>query len=333
MTRWLGRRLYAAGVATVAVVAAGVTVGPALARGVGQVVVGSKPKVSVTRIDHVGRRAIVASGTVAGKPWQIEVMKARSFAGTWECAPAPLFATYCQIGIDRIRGSFRRGRPAIIYASGQTLLGRVRADVRRVRVRLSDGVIIDLRPATAYQRHWIGLVIPSGATVTMVTAYAGGVPIGHSSPFVGADGNYDFLTWLKPGDDGPPIEITDIGPRVVPGDQLYVGPWGNCVGWPDQITCWPLGTKFMSGSVYDYPHAPVTPRSVVMAVRSDIAYLQLTLSTGKVRRVHAVHGAGVGFIAYRVRQRPRILRWGLYDSAGRKLSGGHGPPDAVVQGA
>ncbi len=332
MARLTGRRLSVAGASAVAVVAVSLAVGPALARGVGHVV-GGKPPVSVTRIDHVGRRAIIASGTVAGKPWQIEVMKAESFAGTWECAPAPLFATYCQIGIDRVPGSFSSGRPAIIEAAGQTLLGRVRADVRRVRVRLSDGAIIDLRPATAYDRHWIGLVMPAGATITMVTAYTAGKPIAHSTPFVGSDGNYQFLTWLRPGDDGPAVATKDINSEVVPGDQLYVGPWGNCVGWPDQFSCWPLGTTFMSGSVYAYPHSPVTPRSVVMAVRPDISYLRLTLSNGTVQRVHTVYGAGVGFIAYRVKKDPSILRWGLYDSAGRKLSGGNGPPDSVLQGA
>jgi hypothetical protein len=332
VARLTGRRLAVAVAAAAVVIAGGVAVGPALARGVSQVV-GGQPKVSVTRIDHVGRRAIVASGTVGGKPWQIEVMKAETFAGTWVCAPAPLFSTYCQIGIDRVPGSFKNGEPAILKAAGQTMLGRVRPDVARVRVRLSDGVIIDLRPATAYERHWVGLVMPVGATITMVTAYAHGKPIAHSTPFVGADGNYDFLTWLPPGVNGPAIATKDIGPRVVPGDQLYVGPWGNCVGWPDQFTCWPLGTRYMSGSVYDYPHAPVTPRSVVIAVRPDIAYLQLTLSNGRVRRVHTINGAGVGFIAYKVTEHPRILQWGLYDSAGRRLSAGHGPPDSEVQGA
>ena len=306
--------------------------GPGLARAVGHVVTGGTPKVSVTRLHFSAREGIIASGTIAGKPWQIEVMKSSSFAGSWDCAPARRFATYCQIGIDRLGGPIPTGMPGIISAAGQTLLGKVRADIRRIRVRLSDGVIIDLHPVAAYGQRWVGLVFPVGASVSMVTAYAHGAAIAHNTPYIAADGNYVFLSWLSPGIDGPAIETKPINPQIVPGDQLAVGPWGNCVGWPDQFSCWPLGTQFLSGPIYAFPHAPLTPRSVVMAVPPNVAYLKLKFSNGVSRRLHVVYGAGVGFVAYKVRSKPAIRTWGFYSSSGHELSGGVGPPDSSVMG-
>ncbi len=333
MARFTLRHLHVAEAAAVVVIALGVAVGPGLARAVGHVVTGGTPKVSVTRLAPKAREGIVASGTIAGKPWQIEVMKASSFAGSWECAPATRFATYCQIGSNRLWGRIPGGEPAMLSAAGQTLLGRVRADIRRIRVRLSDGVIIDLHPVVAYGRRWVGLVFPAGSSVSTVTAYAHGEPIAHSTPYIPENGNYEFLSWLSPGVDGPAIVTKPINPLIVPGDQLSVGPWGNCVGWPDQFVCWPLGAPFMSGSIYSFPHAPLTPRSVVMAVQPNVAYLRVTFSNGVSRRIHVVYGAGVGFVAYKVRSKPAIVKWGLYSSAGRRLSGGLGPPDTSVVGA
>ncbi|HET9897471.1 MAG TPA: hypothetical protein VFQ44_21275 [Streptosporangiaceae bacterium] len=332
MARFTARQLHVVEAAAVVVIALGVAVGPGLARAVGHVVTGGAPKLGVTRLAPTAREGIVASGTIAGKPWQIEVMRASSFAGTWQCAPAARFATYCQIGINRLWGKIPDGQPAMISAAGQTLLGRVRADVRRIRVRLSDNVIIDLHPVVAYGRHWVGLVFPTGASVSMVTAYAHGEAIAHNTPYIPVDGNYEFLSWLPPGVDGPAIETKPINPQIVPGDELSVGPWGNCVGWPDRFICWPLGVPYMSGSIYAFPHAPLTPRSVVMAVRPNIAYMQLRFSNGASRRIHVVYGAGVGFVAYKVRSKPLIVSWGLYSASGRKLFGGAGPPDSTVMG-
>ncbi len=291
----------------------------------------ARPRLIVTTLKHAAAGGVVAAGTINGKRWQIQLQGSQSWDGTWQCVPTILFATACQIGTNNLWGPFpSQSEPAFLGAAGQTMLGQVRDNVSRLNVRLSDGIVLKLRPVTAYGRRWVGLVFPAGVTMNRATAYSGAIQIAHTTPFIADDGNYSFLTWLGPGDHGPAIVTKAISRKVVPGDRLFVGPWGNCVGWPGAYSCWPLRSLNVSGWVYEFPHAPSTPRSVVMAVRSSVAYMLLHLSNGKTMRVRVVKGAGIGFVAYRITDNPSVLSWGLYSSRGVRLSGGNGPPDSNV---
>lgn len=236
----------------------------------------------------------------------------------------------CDFGHDYLWNSRfpEKPAPAFLAVFDTALIGQVRPNVTEVNVRLSDGDLAKIRPVRAYGRPWIGLVIPDGVTAGLVTAYAGDAEFAHSTPFVD-QGGYQFLSWLPPGDAGPARSTKVVSATIEPGASLYTGPWGNCVGWSPEHSCFPVGWQ-VKNWVDEYPSEPRTPRSVLMSVAPKASYLLLTLSTGRHQRIPVVTGAGVAFVALRVRASPGIVAWGVYDSRGRELSSGLGPPDRVA---
>ena len=125
--------------------------------------------------------------------------------------------------------------PADIWSFSPALFGPVRANVDRVSLRLSDGVVLILRPVAAFGHRWIGVVLPPGLAPVKAVAYSRTSELAHSVPFKFDLGvwEYDFLTWLPAGDNGP-----SRATKVVRGGGLALvlrtGPWGNCLiggGW------------------------------------------------------------------------------------------------------
>ncbi len=181
----------------------------------------------------------------------------------------------------------QRREPAYLAVFDPGLIGQVRANVTEVSVRLSDGDAVRLRPAQAYGRHWIGLLLPDGVSIDLVTAYANGVELAHSTPLHNSIA-YGFLSWLPPGDAGPAPTTKIVNAAVVPGDQLSIGPSGTCIGWPDAMSCWRVADWFA-----DYPATAGSSRALVVSVAPEASYLVLTLSAGRNFRVPVVKGAGV----------------------------------------
>lgn len=336
MSRLAGARKDLLQVAAVSVVIAGIVAGPGLLHGISRladyVFPAGKPRLTVRTLGPVAVAGKIATGAINGKRWQIRLRTGKDWDGAQQCAPMARRAMYCDFGRTYLWSTRfpDRSYPAWLNADVGALYGQVRPTVTKVSVRLSDGDLVKLRPVTAYGRHWIGLVLPEGLLVAKVTAYSGGREIAHSVPYVAADGHYNFLTWLPPGDPGPARVTKVVDAAVVPGDMLYVGPWGNCIGYPNAYSCFPVGYR-ATGWGSEYPNEPQTPRSSVIAVPADAAYMLLTLTNHRIERVRVLHGAGVGFVAVRVLAHPWIAHWELYDAAGNPLSGGKGPPDRVIR--
>ncbi len=105
---------------------------------------------------------------------------------------------------------------------------------------------------------------------------------------------------------------------------LHTGPWGNVLNFDDGN---------FSFSLSDHPSGALEgggglPRTVPMAFSWPAAYMKLVMSDGSTRRVQLVQGAGLAFAIIRAPRTPHIVRWDVYGSDGRRLTGGVGSPGA-----
>lgn len=300
-----------AGVAVVAAVSSGCQGRPA-----------RPPRLTVARLSARAAGGVVARGATNGRPWRIRL----TLAAQQSCSPQPGWAMDCVETVGDAVRQWDEPKPVAIWTFDPVLFGPVGPEVTRVDMRLSDRVVIRLHPVEAFGHRWIGIMLPSALTPVEAVAYSGRRELAHAVPYVGpapdSSQKIAFLSWLPPGDDGPPRLTKTVrggGWSLV----LRSGPWGNWldddnVGWD-----FPLGFR---------PSEPVLesgaglPQTVPMAFPSPARYLVLTLSNGTRSRIRLVAGAGLGFAIVRLTAKPAVLRWDVYDSAGKRLSGGQGPP-------
>lgn len=323
-----GRRVLVA--AGVALVVAAAVVTPAVVHEVTRPVPPAKPpKITVTQLGPRAANGVIAAGTVNGKRWQVRLTKKKNRT-CWSRRHrgwAPNSDCVEPVGYS-LKHWYGYAAPGWIWTFWPAIFGPVKPDVARVTMRLSDGVVLNLRPVEAYGRHWIGIVLPRRLAPVKVVAYSRDAEIAHSVPFVG--GNFggspdiEFLSWLPPGDDGP-RRMT----KVVRGGGLtfvlHAGPWGNVLVSESQRWSFPLGDH-LSGALEG---GGGLPRTVPMAFPWPAAYMKLVMSDGSTRRVPLVPVAGLGFAVIRAASKPSILRWGVFDRRGRRLSGGVGPPGGI----
>jgi hypothetical protein len=279
-------------------------------------------------VDRLGPRAVngvIAAGTINGKPWQVRLTKARART----CWSSPSSGWMPNGDCLETVGDYLKHPPGLtdpvtIWTFWPAIFGPVQSDVARVSMRLSDGVVLNLRPVEAFGRRWIGIVLPSRPTPVKVVAYTRQAEIARSVPFVGylaGEPDIEFLTWLPPGDDGP-----SRATKVISGADmtlvLHVGPWGNVLTSFDGRMSFPLDYR-PSGALAG---GGGLPRTVPMVFPWPARYMKLVMSDGTTRRVPLVLGAGLGFAIIRATRSPAIVSWGVYDSGGHRLSGGEGAP-------
>ena len=289
-------------------------------------------KPPVITLSNVGRHAVhgvIAEGTVNGEAWRIKLVKnASPYSPCWS-KPGSGFAPNadCSEPVGRLLKHWEAfPGPANIFSFDPVLYGPVKPEVNRVSLRLSDGVVLILRPVQAFGRRWIGIVLPPGLAPVKAVAYARDRELAHSVPFkdnVGAR-NFDFMSWLPAGDEGP-SRMTKVvrggGLRLV----LRTGPWGNCLSNESQGYSFPLGfhpNGALSGS-------SGLPRTVPMAFPWPARYMTLDMSDGTTRHVRLVQGAGLAFAIIRAPRNPSINAWNVFDGRGRRLSGGVGAPGGI----
>ena len=282
------------------------------------------PKLIVARLGPKASGGVIAKGTVNGKPWRIRL----TLASQRSCYPNPGWAEDCLETVGDVVKHWPRERPTApsdIWTFSPALYGPVRSDVTLVKMRLSDGVTVDLLPVGAFGHRWIGIVLPATLVPVDAVAYAGRRQLGHSVPYVGpgfeTTPGIAFLSWLPPGDRGPARRtkiVSGGGLRLV----LYSGPWGNVLVGPNSGADYPLGFR-ASGALWG---SGSYPQSVPVVFPSPARYLVLVLANGTRRRVPLVLGAGLGFAIIRVTTSSSVLRWDVYDALGQRLAGGQGPP-------
>jgi len=289
------------------------------------------PRITVTALGQRAVNNVIAAGAINGKRWQIQLTKKRGSGMTCWSPRGSVWApnSYCVGSVASDLRHWRTlGEPAAIWTFGSpAIFGPVEPDVVRVTMRLTDGVVLNLRPVEAFGRRWIGIVLPGALASAKVVAYSKHAELAHSvpyvGPYIGGSRDIEFLSWLPPGDDGPSRMTKTVrggGTTWV----LHTGPWGNVLVGPGTIRPFSLG---------DHPSGALSgggglPRTVPMAFSWPASYMKLAMSDGSTRTVRLVQGAGLAFAIIRAPRNPRILRWDVYGPGGRRLTGGTGAPGA-----
>lgn len=277
---------------------------------------------TVATLGARARRGVIAAGTINGKAWRVTLTKKHSSYGPCSVPPRGWYAD-CT---EQVAGLLKRWPaspdPAAIWDSGPVFYGPVQADVDRVSLRLSDRAVLILRPVEVFGHRWIGVVLPAGLAPEKAVVYSREKELAHAVPFHDTSlREYEFLTWLPAGDEGPNrmTKVIRGGGRTL---VLHTGPWGNCLVGDDED--W-------SFSLDDHPNGAIEgsgglPRTVAMAFPWPARYMTLDMSDGTKRRVRLVQGAGLAFAIIRAPRSPRIDEWSVYDGRGRRLSGGRSAP-------
>lgn len=285
------------------------------------------PKITVASLNERAVAGVIAAGTINGKRWRIRLTQSRDNS----CWARPHLGwapgSNCIEGVGyRLAHWPAFTGPAAFWNYSPAIYGPVKPNVALVTMRLTSGAVLNLHPVEAFGRRWVGIVLPAGLVPAEVVAYSRHSAIAHSVAYTGAGvgrpgPGIEFLSWLPPGDGGPRRAT-----KVIRGGGwtmvLHAGPWGNVVTDASGGFSLPLGDRpsgVLEGNCG-------LPRTLVMAFPGPAAYIELVLSDGSTRRVPLVRGAGVGFAIIRAASKPGIVTWAVRDSAGRRLTGGSGPP-------
>lgn len=212
----------------------------------------------------------------------------------------------------------------------------VAPNVTRIVVTLNTGQKLTEHPVAAAGHRWVGILPPMDLEVTTETAYSGRTELGHMVNFNGVP-----ITWLKPRQNGPPVQSRRVGAGTVPihsrrrwSAVVQGGPWGYCMSltgyqtlgiWADCITpaqAAEAGVKAATGTIWPRGLA----RWLIGTARPSVAYLKLDLADGTTIHAPTVAVDGQLFYAVAIVRSQIVVSWGAYDPAGHKLYGGVGAP-------
>jgi hypothetical protein len=339
----LHRRRQLAGAAA----AVAILVFAAIAVPLGLLHIGPQPPTAPSRHYHVSEfppgphspKGLIAEGTLNGTRWKMTLQHLPGIAGLCWGTSGP-YSTSCDEGVaDQVS---QTGSPASFFASSgspsQADIGVVRSDVAYLKVSFTNGQTLTLHPVAVLGRQharFVGLVTPSAAAVTEITAYSNHGELGYAVPFTGA-GTVGIERWLRPGQPARPRPARYlIGSGTLSGSAwqeiLYVGPWGTCVagagGAGGGSECFPATGPLLARheAVGSIGLSAGTDAYIVSGdAAPSVSYLIVTNSSGSIERVRLVSAGKLKFFAYASVRGNRVVRWAAYDARGRKLASGTG---------
>jgi len=332
------RRRVTAVVAVAAVVIAAAVGGPLLARQLGQ----SRPAgptyhVTVHPPGPGSRKGLIAYGRLGRARWLA--------AGRFTPSDGELCFWAFRYGTGGCSGSgnappraVATGDP-VVFASGdgmspQVDVWRVRSDVTLVRVSLSNGQTLTLRPEAIFgtgTAEYVALAVPGARAVTEIAAYSPGGELGYAIPFTGAGSDIDIVRWLAPGQPALPAPRRyKIGSATAGGSRwseyASIGPWGSCFDGPGfgEICDPALGgqlrggkpakevASMFSGSRYGF---------VVVAVAPAVDHLLVHVAGRRSFQVRPQRIGG-GLLACFFVDSGGNVGWTAYSAVGTKLASG-----------
>ena len=327
--RW---RRRAVAVAAVAVVAAGAVAVPSLRHAAAQhQPATTRYTVTVRPPGPHSPPGLVAAGTINGQRWQVTLGRpGGGGAGPgqqFSVVSGPAFGSESLIDSGTALAS--DGTEPVAFTatssgSNQAQFGAVRADVSYVTVRLGNGTLLTLHPATVWGVRVVAFAAPVGAEITAATAYSRHGVIATAIPFDRPGELATFSAWLRPGQHGLSRASGRIASGVVSGHAwsvtAYLGPWGICLdssaGGGD---CLPTAAGLGTSLLFRAAGSPgVAGGMASAAVTRVVAYP----SGGAAVQTRPVTVGGQKFFAFPLAHGEKAVRWKAFDRAGNVVASG-----------
>ncbi len=283
---------------------------------------------------------LIASGKVNGVPWSVRATVSGSgylFTGVNTYistgAGGTLPARYAQG--DPVQGFLGSGgNPAI-------QVDAVRADVTLVRVSLTNGQVLSLRPVAAVgagNAKLVAFAMPDNRDVLAIEAFNGRGEISYTVPWTGQTW---FLIgrWLKPGQPAEPRPQTVvIGSGTAFGHSwqqlVSVGPWGWCAqgdidGAGGGGECIAALAQLRPGQYYQlagFASGSAVGQSGLIwsaEVANSVAFIELTSRSGEHSWIRPHRVGGRSFVSFPSANGAHgVIRWAAYDRQHHLLGSG-----------
>ena len=274
---------------------------------------------------------LISSGTINGQRWSIRADR----PGTGGAQPGQQNIIVTGVGalggtdlsVPALGTEASPGPVSLIGSTfgkaAQVQVGAVQADVSYVTVRLGNGTVLTLHPASVYGTRAVAFAMPMGATITEVAAYSQHGELAFSVPFNWPGGMAWVISWLQPGQVTAPRVSGVVGSGKVHGKAwsatAYLGPWGTCVGLTS------AGAPPGGLCVQDLPAGTAvatldpgsTPEVAGGIAPDSVARVVVTQPDGTKVQVRLVTVGGEKAFAVALRSGSKPLRWVAYDSAGK----------------
>jgi hypothetical protein len=270
----------------------------------------------------------IAYGTVNGQWWELVASKpGTEGAGHGQQLVMASGAAFGSSGLADIEPPFTPDPSSPVTLTGlqsgttQCQFGAVAADVSYVTVRLGNGIVLTLHPATVFGARVVAFAVPAGAEIVSATAYSDHGEISTAIPFNDPGGLTSFGLWLKPSQRQPARFSGRVGSGTFDGKAwsatAYVGPWGLCVedsgGGSSGSSCVPvtggLGTSVMFWTAG-------TPEVASGSAAAQVTRIVVTQPDGTTTQVRPVKVGGQKFFAFAMSAGHKKVRWAAYDSSG-----------------
>jgi hypothetical protein len=212
--------------------------------------------------------------------------------------------------------------------------GLVAPDVAVIKVQLSNGHTMTVRPVRVGDSQMAGFAVPaSGETVESATAYtatgqatATGVPYEDRTALI-------FDMWQRPGQRGLPrasaMLASGPGWRVI----AHAGPWGVCLQVPvpagSEGACWTLSPSSASPSstgIAGEMAIQPSQRLLFGQASSSTTHLVATWKDGAVERIPVIPLGSIRIFAIPIPPRAAGGTWAGYNSSGHQTSSGQLTP-------
>ena len=199
--------------------------------------------------------------------------------------------------------------------------GVVAPAVSYVTVRLGDGAVLTLHPATAYGTRFVAFAVPADMVVDSATAYSRTGEIATAIPYQPPGGLAVFNDWQRPGQAVPGKINGTFGSGTLGGRAwratAHLGPWGTCLVYDGTSGCFDPSQQSATGST-------VGSTSWIAGTAADsVSYVMITFKHGSAIRVGVTDigperfwGAGLGA------RSSTGARWTAYTADGKRVASG-----------
>ena len=275
---------------------------------------------------------LIASGTIGAATWQWLTLTPGSnlVHGEGPCfyakgTLAGQFSTNCGgPPADLKDGGSGQIAPVSFEADGgkdTVEWGAVAPAVSYVTVRLGDGTVLTLHPATVYGVRYVAFAVPTDMVVDRATAFSTTGEIATAIPYQPPGGFAVFQDWQRPGQAVPGKVNGTFGSGTVGGQAFRatasLGPWGTCLGYEGTSGCFDPSQHPATG-------ATVGSTSWVAGSAADsVSYVVITFKHGSAIRVGVTAIGPERFWGTGLGARSSIgARWTAYNAAGKPVASG-----------